>query len=106
MDGKQKKKAEKRVTEDIKDTISEVLVKNKQRLEEELDTLTGKQFVDKYIDLLKYVIPSMSSQKVDTNQAPPVTLVFSPIQSRDQLMEANTIPIDSIQDGYENDPVQ
>lgn len=105
MDGKQKKKTEKRVTEDIKDTISEVLVKNKQRLEEELDTLTGKQFVDKYIDLLKYVIPSMSSQKVDTNQAPPVTLVFSPIQSRDQLMDVNAIPIDSLQDGYKDDPV-
>ena len=89
------------VTEGLKEALSEVLVKQKKRFAEELDLLSGTQFVNKYIDILKFVLPTMSAQKVDTVNAAPIQITFNAVQSRAEL--ESTIPIDDFQKDKEDE---
>ena len=89
------------VTDGLKEALSEVLVKEKRRFADELSLLSGTQFINKYIDILKFVLPTMSAQKVDTNMAAPIQITFNAVQSRAEL--ESTIPIDDFQKDKEDE---
>jgi hypothetical protein len=80
----------------VKEAICDILVKHRKRFDEELDTLTGRPFVEKYLELTKFVIPTMSAQKVDTTMSVPITITLSPVSPKEI---SDTIPIDQLQDG-------
>ena len=49
----------------IREIIDTVLDDNADRLQEELDKLTGAKFLDLYIKLLEYVVPKLQRQAIE-----------------------------------------
>jgi hypothetical protein len=56
-----------KVTTKVRENISEILEKGKDKLQTELDKLEGRDYVTAYSSLLPYVVPRLQSTSLDIN---------------------------------------
>lgn len=65
--GSGSKKGQKYKTSEIRELFRNAAGQNFERYLEEMDKLKGKAYVDAYLAMVHYVIPTVSSVKVDDN---------------------------------------
>ena len=65
-----------KVTIEVKEHLKNIIFENLERLNKELETLHGTQFIKSYIEILAYVIPKATTE-TGTETAPAPNIVIN-----------------------------